>query len=189
MTMVDARGSSRVTGSHSATDVMLQCAANFAAARRTGGEPIRARPARPATGVAVLACMDARLDVNTLLGLDEGDAHILRNAGGVVTDDMIRSLAVSQHQLGTTEIILLHHTQCGMMTVTDDGFREQLFERTGFRPPWPVHAFCDLEVDVRTSVARLRASPFLAASTSVRGFIYDVVSGVLREVDAGAEVA
>ncbi|WP_131765582.1 beta-class carbonic anhydrase [Candidatus Protofrankia californiensis] len=185
MTMVDARDDpSRLERSRSATDMLAGRAAEFAAARRTGGEPMRARPARPTTGVAVLACMDARLDVHALLGLGEGDAHVLRNAGGVVTDDMIRSLAVSQHELGTTEIILLRHTQCGMVTITDEGFRNKLLERTGSRPDWPVHAFDDLEASVRLSISLLRSNPFLAATTSVRGFIYDVASGALREVSA-----
>ncbi len=188
MTMVDGRGSVRAEGSHTATvprtatDSMVARAASFAAARQAGDAPTRARPAAPATGVAVLACMDARLDVHALLGLAEGDAHVLRNAGGVVTDDVIRSLAVSQHELGTTEIILLQHTQCGMMTITDDGFREKLFEHVGVRPAWPVHAFTDLEASIRVSVSRLRSSPFLSASTSVRGFVYDVASGTLGEV-------
>ncbi|AEH08538.1 MULTISPECIES: beta-class carbonic anhydrase [Protofrankia] len=182
MTTVDARDDpSSLESSHSVTDVLAGRAADFAAARRSSGQP-RARSARPTTGVAVLACMDARLDVHALLGLGEGDAHVLRNAGGVVTDDMIRSLAVSQHELGTTEIILLHHTQCGMISITDDGFRDKLLERTGARPDWPVHAFSDLEENVRLSIARLRSNPFLAATTSVRGFIYDVATGELSEV-------
>ncbi|WP_416219545.1 beta-class carbonic anhydrase [Frankia sp. Cas4] len=197
MTMVDSRGSVRAAGartttttahlgpvghSRTATDSMVERAGAFAAARQADGAPMRARPARPATGVAVLACMDARLDVHALLGLAEGDAHVLRNAGGVVTDDVIRSLAVSQHELGTTEIILLHHTQCGMMTITDDGFRDKLFEHAGFRPAWPVHTFANLEASVRASISRLRSDPFLVTSGSVRGFIYDVASGTLHEV-------
>jgi carbonic anhydrase len=136
----------------------------------------------PAKGVAVVACMDARLHVSKVLGLDEGDAHIIRNAGGIVTDDEIRSLAISQRLLGTSEIILIHHTDCGMLTFTDDEFRHQLQEETGIRPEWAAEAFHDLDDDVRQNIARIQASPFIPNKDSVRGFVYDVATGRLREV-------
>ncbi len=136
----------------------------------------------PAKGVAVVACMDARLHVSKVLGLEEGDAHIIRNAGGVVTDDEIRSLAISQRLLGTSEIILIHHTDCGMLTFTDDDFRRQIQEETGIKPPWPAEAFADLEEDVRQSVARIVTNPFIPRKDSVRGFVYEVETGRLREV-------
>jgi carbonic anhydrase len=139
-------------------------------------------PLPPAKGVAVVACMDARLHVSKLLGLNEGDAHIIRNAGGAVTDDAIRSLAISQRLLGTREIILIHHTDCGMLTFTDDQFRRQIQEETGVRPEWAAEAFPDLDDDVRQSIARIKASPFIPHKESVRGFVYDVESGNLREV-------
>ncbi|MCX9190931.1 carbonic anhydrase [Carbonactinospora thermoautotrophica] len=136
----------------------------------------------PARGVAVLACMDARLNVYGLLGLTEGDAHVIRNAGGAVTDDAIRSLAISQRLLGTREIILIHHTGCGMLTFTDDEFRTRIEEETGIRPPWAAEAFSDLERDVRQSIARIKASPFIPHKDSVRGFVYSVEKGTLTEV-------
>jgi carbonic anhydrase len=139
-------------------------------------------PAAPAKRVAVLACMDARLAPMKLLGLAEGDAHVIRNAGGVVTDDAIRSLAISQHKLGTEEIVLLHHTDCGLLTLTDDGFAQELEEAAGERPPWPVHAFDDVEASVRESMRRIRESPFVPRTDSVRGFVYEVETGRLREV-------
>jgi carbonic anhydrase len=139
-------------------------------------------PMPPAKKVAVLACMDARLNVYGALGLQEGDAHVIRNAGGVVTDDEIRSLAISQRLLGTEEIILVHHTDCGMLTFTDDGFKAQVQEETGIKPEWAVEAFADLEADVRQSIARIKASPFIPRKDSVRGFIYEVETGRLREV-------
>ncbi|EFC86268.1 carbonic anhydrase [Parafrankia sp. EUN1f] len=164
-----------------ATRTLLARAADFAALR--GGTPERPPlPGQPATGVAVVACMDARLNVEALFGLAEGDAHIVRNAGGVVTEDVERSLAVSQHALGTTEIILVHHTRCGMEQISDEGFSEALAERTGVRPPWRVRAFADVAVDVLEGIRTLRSSPFLRASTSVRGFVYDVDSGELQEI-------
>jgi carbonic anhydrase len=138
--------------------------------------------ALPAKRVAVLACMDTRLIPSRILGLDEGEAHILRNAGGVVTDDAIRSLAISQNLLGTEEIILLHHTECGMLTFTDEEFAGRLEEETGQRPEWSPHSFSDLEEDVRDSIARLKASPFIPNKDSIRGFVYDVKTGELREV-------
>jgi carbonic anhydrase len=136
----------------------------------------------PARGVAVVACMDARLHVSKILGLEEGDAHIIRNAGGVVTDDEIRSLSISQRLLGTGEIILIHHTDCGMLTFTDDDFRRQIQHDTGIRPEWAAEAFPDLDEDVRQNIARIKASPFLPHKDAVRGFVYEVETGRLREV-------
>src|ERR1700727_1953752 len=139
-------------------------------------------PLPPASGVAVLACMDARLNVYGILGLAEGEAHVIRNAGGVVTDDEIRSLAISQRLLGTTEIILIHHTDCGMLTFTDDGFKRAIQDETGIKPEWAAEAFTDLDEDVRQSIARITASPFVTKHTSARGFIFDVATGKLNEV-------
>ena len=139
-------------------------------------------PLPPAKGVAVLACMDARLDVYRLLGLNEGEAHVIRNAGGVVTDDAIRSLTISQRLLGTTEIILIHHTDCGMLTFTDDSFKADIQSDTGIKPHWSPEAFADLEADVRQSIARIKASPFVPNRNAVRGFIFDVATGKLTEV-------
>jgi carbonic anhydrase len=138
----------------------------------------------PTKKVAVLACMDARLQPNRILGLEEGEAHVIRNAGGVVTDDEIRSLAISQRLLGTEEVILIHHTDCGMLTFSDEDFRRSLQDEVGIKPHWSTEAFSDLEEDVRQSVARIRASPFIPHKQSVRGFIYEVETGHLREVDA-----
>jgi carbonic anhydrase len=140
-------------------------------------------PLPPAKSLAVLACMDARLDVYRLLGLQAGDAHVIRNAGGVVTDDAIRSLTISQRVLGTTEIVLVHHTDCGMLTFTDDGFRADVQRDTGIKPHWSPEAFADLEEDVRQSIARIKASPFVPSKDSVRGFIFDVGTGKLTEVE------
>jgi len=131
----------------------------------------------------VLACMDARLDVYSVLGLAEGDAHVIRNAGGVATDDAIRSLVISQRLLSTREIILVHHTDCGMLTFTEDGIKRQIQQEVGIRPPFAFEAFGDLEGEVRQSVARIKASPFIPRKDSVRGFIYDVRTGDLREVE------
>jgi carbonic anhydrase len=139
-------------------------------------------PMPPAKGVAVLACMDARLDVYRLLGLHEGEAHVIRNAGGVVTDDAIRSLTISQRLLGTTEIVLVHHTDCGMLTFTDDAFKADVHSDTGIKPHWSAEAFSDLETDVRQSIARIKASPFVPNKDSVRGFVFDVATGKLTEV-------
>ncbi len=139
-------------------------------------------PLPPAKKVVVLACMDARLSPYAALGLEEGDAHVIRNAGGVVTDDEIRSLAISQHLLGTEEIILIHHTDCGMLTFTDDDFRLRLQEETGVKPSWAAESFADLDDDVRQSIARIKTSPFVPRTESVRGFVYDVETGQLREV-------
>ena len=139
-------------------------------------------PLPPAKHLAVLACMDARLDVHKILGLNEGDAHVIRNAGGVATDDAIRSLVISQRLLGTTEIILIHHTDCGMLTFKDDDVKRQIESDTGIRPAFALEAFPDLDEDVRQSIARIQASPFIPDKSSVRGFIYDVRSGKLQEV-------
>jgi carbonic anhydrase len=139
-------------------------------------------PLPPAKKVAVLACMDARLNPYAALGLQEGDAHVIRNAGGVVTDDEIRSLAISQRLLGTEEVILIHHTGCGMLTFTDDQFKQKLEDETGQTPEWSAHAFADLEGDVRDSIARIKESPFIPNKDSVRGFVYEVETGKLREV-------
>ncbi len=141
-------------------------------------------PLPPARKVAVVACMDARLNPYGLLGLQEGDAHVIRNAGGVVTDDEIRSLAISQRLLGTEEIILIHHTDCGMLTFTDDEFKRSVQDDVGIKPEWAVEAFPDLDEDVRQSIARIKASPFIPRKDSVRGFVYDVHTGELREVQA-----
>jgi carbonic anhydrase len=141
-------------------------------------------PSRPSSRLAVVACMDARLNVYGALGLKEGEAHVIRNAGGVVTDDVIRSLAVSQRKLGTTDIVLVHHTGCGMLTFTDDEFRADIEADTGIRPPWAAEAFANLDGDVRQSIARVKASPFLPHTDSVRGFVFDIRTGLLREVSA-----
>jgi carbonic anhydrase len=139
-------------------------------------------PLPPALGVAVVACMDARLNVYGILGLADGQAHVIRNAGGVVTDDAIRSLAISQRLLGTREIILIHHTECGMLTFTDDDFKAAIAAETGIRPPWAAEAFPDLAADVRQSIARIKASPFVPHTDAVRGFVFDVATGQLDEV-------
>ena len=136
----------------------------------------------PSKRVAVLACMDARVVPSRILGLREGEAHIIRNAGGVVDDDAIRSLTISQNLLGTQEIILIHHTDCGMLTFTDDELADKLEQETGQRPQWRAHAFSDVEQDVRDSIARLRESPFLPNKDSIRGFVFDVKTGELHEV-------
>jgi carbonic anhydrase len=139
-------------------------------------------PLPPAKRVAIVACMDARLNPYGLLGLHEGDAHVIRNAGGVITDDEIRSLAISQRLLGTEEIMLIHHTDCGMLTFSDDEFRRQVQQETGVKPEWAAEAFDDLEEDVRQSIARIKASPFIPKKDAIRGFVYEVESGQLREV-------
>jgi len=139
-------------------------------------------PMPPSRHVAVVACMDARLNVYAILGLHDGEAHVIRNAGGVVTDDEIRSLAISQRLLGTREIILIHHTDCGMLTFTDDAFKLTIQEETGIKPPWSAEAFPDLHEDVRQSVARIQASPFIPHKDAIRGFVFDVATGKLNEV-------
>ena len=164
----------------STTDDLLRNAEQYAASFDKGELPLP-----PAKGVAVVACMDARLIPTRVLGLEEGDAHVIRNAGGVVTDDEIRSLAISQRLLGTTEIILIHHTDCGMLTFTDDEFKHSIQEDTGIKPGWAAEAFSDLDEDVLQSIARIQASPFIPNKDSVRGFVYEVETGHLREVDAG----
>jgi carbonic anhydrase len=139
-------------------------------------------PLPPARGVAIVACMDARINVYSILGLAEGEAHVIRNAGGAVTDDVIRSLAISQRLLGTREVVLIHHTECGMLTFTDDEFKAAIQEDTGIRPPWAAEAFGNLDADVRQSIARIKASPFLPHRDNVRGFVFDVATGKLSEV-------
>jgi len=136
----------------------------------------------PARQVAVVACMDARLNVYAVLGMNEGEAHVIRNAGGVVTDDQIRSLAISQRLLGTREIILIHHTDCGMLTFTDDTFKRSIQDETGIKPAWSAEAFPDLDEDVRQSIARIKASPFIPHRDAIRGFVFDVATGKLNEV-------
>jgi carbonic anhydrase len=140
-------------------------------------------PLPPARHTAVVACMDARLDVYRVLGLHEGDSHVIRNAGGVVTDDAIRSLVISQRLLGTNEIVLIHHTDCGMLTFTDDALRAQIAAETGFKPPYALNAFDDLAADVRAGIARIKADPHLLHRDRVRGFIFDVATGRLNEVE------
>ena len=163
----------------SVTDELLRNAEQYAADFDRGELPLP-----PGKRVVVLACMDARLNPYGLLGLSEGDAHVIRNAGGVVTDDEIRSIAISQRLLGTEEIILIHHTDCGMLTFGDDDFRRQLQEETGIKPGWAAEAFDDLEQDVRQSIARIKTSPFIPRKEHVRGFVYDVKTGALDEVNA-----
>ena len=140
---------------------------------------------RPSRQLAIVTCMDSRLDVFAALGLGDGEAHVLRNAGGVITDDVIRSLAVSQRRLGTREIMLIHHTDCGMLTLTDDGFRAELQEATGVAPAFAIESFTDLEADVRQSILRVRRSAFVPHRDRVRGFVYDVDSHRLSEVTVG----
>jgi carbonic anhydrase len=164
----------------SATDELVQNSQRYAFAG--------ALPMPPGRQVAVVACMDARLNPYGLLGLREGDAHVIRNAGGVVTDDVIRSLTISQRLLGTREIILIHHTDCGMLTFKDDAVKAQIEAEIGLRPPFALEAFSDLDQDVKQSIARIQASPFVPHKESVRGFVYDVQSGKLREVSARATV-
>jgi carbonic anhydrase len=160
------------------TDDLLENNTTYVAS--FGGE----LPLPPAKQIAVVACMDARLDVYRILGLKEGEAHVIRNAGGVVTDDEIRSLTISQRLLGTKEIVLIHHTDCGMLTFTDDGFKAQIQADTGIKPEWAAEAFDDLDADVLQSIARIEASPFVPVKDSIRGFVFDVATGALREVVA-----
>jgi carbonic anhydrase len=161
----------------STTDELLRNAQAYADSFNKGDLPLP-----PAKKVAVLACMDARLNPYGILGLQEGDAHVIRNAGGVVTDDEIRSLAISQRLLGTEEIILIHHTDCGMLTFSDDEFKRSIQDEVGIKPEWAAEAFGDLDEDVRQSVARIKASPFIPRKDSIRGFAYEVETGRLREV-------
>ena len=139
-------------------------------------------PLPPALNMAVVACMDARLDTHRLLGIQEGDAHVIRNAGGVVTDDVLRSLVISQRLLGTREVVLIHHTDCGMLTFRDDDVKDAIQADTGLRPSFAMEAFGNLEGDVRQSIARIKASPFVPAKDQIRGFVYDCATGRLSEV-------
>ncbi len=166
-----------------AIDELLVNNEAFAAARPGGHLDVR-----PNRRLAVVTCMDSRLDVFAALGLSGGEAHILRNAGGVITDDVIRSLAVSQRRLGTREVMLIHHTDCGMQSLTDDGFRAELQKATGVAPAFAIESFTDVDADVRQSILRVRQSPFLLHRDMVRGFVYDVDTNRLREVEtAGAD--
>lgn len=142
----------------------------------------RSGHAAPSRGIAIVTCMDARLDIYRMLGLHEGEAHVIRNAGGVVTDDVIRSLLISQRLLGTEEIVLIHHTDCGMATFRDDELKDQVLADVGIRPPFALEAFADIEEDVRQSIARIQASPFVPKRGAIRGFVYEVETGRLREV-------
>ncbi|MDP9239841.1 MAG: carbonic anhydrase [Actinomycetota bacterium] len=162
----------------SVTDELLENAERYAATFDKGDLPLT-----PARQVAIVACMDARLNPYALLGLAEGDAHIIRNAGGVVTHDELRSLAISQRMQGTKEIILIHHTGCGMLNFTDDEFHAQILADTGIMPAWAAEAFDDLEADVRQSIARIKDEPSIPVKDSIRGFVYDVATGKLTEVD------
>ena len=164
----------------SVTDELLRNNEAYAA-RSAPGE----LAAAPSKKIAVLTCMDARLDLYGALGLEAGDAHIIRNAGGVVTDDEIRSLAISQHMLGTEEVVVIQHTDCGLLTFTDDEFAELLEEHAGRRPHWSAGTFSELEASLQASIERIKSSPFIPHTDSVRGFIYDIGSGRLSEVDAG----
>ena len=161
----------------SQTDELLRNAEKYAEDFDKGDLPMP-----PGRKVAIVACMDARLSPFALLGLEVGDAHVIRNAGGVVTEDEIRSLAISQRLLGTEEIILLHHTDCGMQTFTDDEFRQSIQDETGIKPTWSAECFSDVDEDLRQSLARIQASPFIPKKDSVRGFVYEVETGRLREV-------
>ncbi len=159
------------------TDELLAAAEQYKAQFDKGDLPMP-----PARKIAIVACMDARLNLYGLLGLEEGDAHVIRNAGGVITDDEVRSLAISQRLLGTEEIILIHHTDCGMLTFTDDQFKASIQAETGIKPEWAAEAFDDVDEDVRQSLARIHASPFIPLKENVRGFVYEVETGLLREV-------
>lgn len=164
------------------TDALLAANRDFAA-----GEPVTHLDVRPSRRLAVVACMDSRLNVFAALGLGDGEAHVLRNAGGVITDDVIRSLAVSQRRLGTREVVLIHHTDCGLMKLSDDGFRAELQAAAGIAPSFAIESFADLDADVRQSILRVRRSPFLPHRDRVRGFVYDVDTRLLREVRAEGE--
>ena len=160
----------------SVTDELL---ANNARYAETFEGPL---PMPPGKRTAVVACMDARLNVYGILGLNDGESHVIRNAGGVVTDDAIRSLAISQRLLGTDEIILIHHTDCGMLTFSDDDFKKSIQDDTGIKPGWAAEAFPDLDADVRQSIARIKANPFVPKKDNIRGFVFDVATGKLNEV-------
>ncbi len=161
----------------SVIDDLLENNAVYAASFDKGDLPIP-----PRLNLTVVACMDARLDLHALLGIGEGDAHVIRNAGGVVTDDAIRSLMISQRLLGTTSIMLVHHTDCGMLTFRDDDLKDAIAVDTGIRPPFALEAFPDLDDDVRQSIARIEASPFIPNKGDIRGFVYDCATGKLNEV-------
>jgi len=161
----------------SVTDTLLENARSYGEAFDKGHLPMP-----PALHLAVVACMDARLNLYGLLGLREGDAHVIRNAGGVITEDEVRSLVISQRLLGTREIILIHHTDCGMLTFTDDAFKRQIQDEVGIKPPWSAESFPELDEDVRQSIGRILASPFVPVKDSVRGFVFDVATGLLDEV-------
>ncbi|HTN22521.1 MAG TPA: carbonic anhydrase [Solirubrobacteraceae bacterium] len=163
----------------SVTDELLENAKGYAEGFDKGDLPMP-----PGRKIAIVACMDARLNPYGLLGLEEGDAHVIRNAGGVITDDEIRSLAISQRLLGTEEIVLIHHTDCGMLTFTDDEFKRSIQDELGIKPEWAAESFPDVDEDVRQSLARVNASPFIPRKDSVRGFVYEVETGNLREVSA-----
>ena len=163
----------------SVTDQLLENAKQYAAGFDKSDLPLP-----PAKKIAVVACMDARLNVYGLLGLSEGDAHVIRNAGGIVTQDELRPLAISQRLLGTEEIMLIHHTDCGMLTFTDDEFRRSIEKDTGIKPTWAAEAFTDLDDDVRQNIARIQAEPSIPSKDTVRGFVYDVRTGELAEVPA-----
>ena len=163
----------------SAIDDALEGNAQYAASFDKGDLPLP-----PALGLAVVACMDARPNVHALLGIGEGDAHVIRNAGGVVSDDAIRSLVISQRLLGTREVLLIHHTDCGMLTFRDDDVKDGILADTGLRPSFALEAFGDLEADVRQSMARIQANPFIPSKDQVRGFVYDCATGKLNEVSA-----
>ncbi|MFI8187948.1 beta-class carbonic anhydrase [Streptomyces sp. NPDC085946] len=171
-------GSEAAIGGGTVTDRLVEANARYAAAFTDPG-----MDARPVLKVAVVACMDARIDLHAALGLELGDCHTIRNAGGVVTDDVIRSLTISQRKLGTRSVVLIHHTGCGMETLTED-FRSELETEIGQRPAWAVESFSDVDQDVRQSMRRVRTSPFLAHTDDVRGFVFDVKTGLLREIDA-----
>ena len=162
----------------SSTDNFLANNARYADSFEKGDLPIP-----PAKRTAVVACMDARIETGRLLGLEEGDAHVIRNAGGVVTDDVLRSLVISQRLLGTEEIVLIHHTDCGMVTFKDDDVKEQIEADTGLRPSFALEAFPDVEEDVRQSIRRIQANPFIPVKDKIRGFVYDVKTGQLNEVE------
>jgi len=167
----------------SVTDELVRNNQSYAGSFKKGDLPLP-----PARHVAVLACMDARLDVHKIRGLQEGDAHVIRNAGGAATEDAIRSLAISQRLLGTKEIVLIHHTDCGMLTFHDDDIKHKIEQEIGIRPAFAFEAFSDLDADVKQSIARIKASPFIPNKSSVRGFVYDVRSGKLDEVGVAAAV-
>ncbi|MCZ4121588.1 beta-class carbonic anhydrase [Streptomyces sp. H39-S7] len=171
-------GSATDSGSDSVIDRLLSANERYAGAFHDPG-----MDAQPVLGVAVVACMDARIDLHAALGLRLGDCHTIRNAGGVVTDDTIRSLTISQRALGTRSVVLIHHTGCGLQSITED-FRNELEHEVGQRPTWAVEAFSDIDQDVRQSMTRVRTSPFLAHKDDVRGFVFDVHTGLLREITA-----